>query len=97
METTALVVTAFIIGLSVYDLVVVVRTGVGISVSRFMQRTALKSPLVTFGVAFICGHLFGYMAPECPPCQDKIEHVESQSKDSEIIQWIKNLLEQKKE
>lgn len=97
METTALVVTAFIIGLSVYDLVVVVRTGVGISVSRFMQRTAFKSPLVTFGVAFVCGHMFGYMQPECPPCQDKIEIVQPQSKDNEIVQWIKNLLEQKKE
>lgn len=68
MTTTGLVVTIFIIALAIYDLVVVLYTGVGTSVSRFLQRSALKSPLVCFGIAFICGHLFGYMAPECPPC-----------------------------
>lgn len=70
MTTTGLVVTILIITLAVYDLVVVLCTGVGTSVSRFLQRSALKSPLVCFGIAFICGHLFGYMAPECPPCDD---------------------------
>ena len=68
MTTTGLVVTIFIISLAIYDLVVVLYTGVGTSVSRFLQRSALKSPWVCFGIAFICGHLFGYMAPECPPC-----------------------------
>ena len=70
METTALVVTAGIIALGIYDLVVVVRGGVGTSVSRFLQRTALKSPLIAFTFGYVCGHLWGYMAPECPPCKE---------------------------
>jgi len=71
MEITALVVTAALIGLGLYDLVVVARTGVGTSVSRFLQRTAFKSPLVAFTFGFVGFHLFGYMKPECPPCDDK--------------------------
>lgn len=67
METTALVVTIGIIGLGIYDLVVVVLSkGVGTSVSRFLQRTAFKSPVVAFTFGFVCGHIFGYLAPECP-------------------------------
>ena len=98
METTALVVTAMLITLGCYDLIMVVRTGVGTSVSRFLQRTAFKSPLVAFTFGFVGFHLFGYMKPECPPCDDKVA-VEEYHKDNKgpVQKWIENLLKQKTE
>ncbi len=65
MTTTGILVTAFFIILGIYDMIVVMRSGVACSVSRFLQRSALKSPIVAFSFGFIGGHLFGYMAPEC--------------------------------
>lgn len=96
METTALVVTAGIIILGCYDLIVVVRTGTGTSVSRFLQRTAFKSPLIAFTFGFVGFHLFGYMKPECPPCDDKAA-VEEYHKDNKgpVQKWLENLLEGK--
>lgn len=76
MTTTALVVTIGIITLGVYDLIVVVRSGVGSSVSRFLQRSALRSPLIAFTFGFVAGHVWGYMAPECEPCENKDKQVE---------------------
>lgn len=67
MSVTAQIITAVVIGLGIYDLVVVLRTGVNTSISRVMQRAGLKSPLVAFVVGFICGHCFGYMQPESEP------------------------------
>ena len=64
MTLTAIVVTGLIITLAIYDLVIVSLGGVHSSVSRFMQRSALKSPVIAFAVGFVCGHIFGYMAPE---------------------------------
>jgi hypothetical protein len=65
MSLTALIVTGAIIFLGIYDLVVVTfNLGIGSSISRFMQRTALRHPAVSFSVGFVCGHIFGYMAPE---------------------------------
>jgi len=75
MSTTGIIVTGCFIFLGIYDLIVVMRSGVSCSVSRFLQRSALKSPLVTFAFGFVAGHLFGYMAPECEPCKIKIESI----------------------
>jgi len=66
MKLTAVVVTGLIIFLGVYDLVVVTADlGIENSVSRFMQDSALEHPMVCFAVAFVCGHIFGYMKPRC--------------------------------
>jgi hypothetical protein len=81
MSLTALVVTGCLIALALYDLVVVSVNGVGTSISRFMQRSALKSPLVAFAVGFVCGHIFGYMAPE--PLQPTPEPTPIVEKESE--------------
>ena len=96
METTALVVTGFILALGIYDLIVVARGGVGTSVSRFLQRSAFKSPLVAFTFGFTCGHLFGYLKPECPPCDDKAA-VEEYHRDNKgpAQKWLEQLLEGK--
>mgnify|MGYP003554396937 CR=1 FL=1 len=98
METTALVVTGLILALGIYDLIVVARGGVGTSVSRFLQRSAFKSPLVAFTFGFVGFHLFGYMKPECPPCDDKVA-LEEYHKDGKgpVQKWIENLLKQKTE
>lgn len=97
MDKTALVVTAGIIILGCYDLVVVVRTGVGTSVSRFLQRTAFKSPLIAFTFGFVGFHLFGYMKPECPPCDDKAA-VEAYQKDNKgpVPKWIESIIKRNK-
>lgn len=67
MTKTAMVVTAGVITLGIYDLVVVASGGVESSVSRFMQEVGFQAPAVVFAVGFICGHIFGYM----PPKKDK--------------------------
>lgn len=97
METTALVVTMGILFLGIYDFIVVVfKGGVGTSVSRFLQRTALKSPLVAFTFGFCSGHLFGYLKPECPPCDDKAA-IQEYHKDNKgpAQKWLEQLLEGK--
>lgn len=63
MKLTSLVVTILIITLGIYDLVMVVFGGVDSSVSRFLNTTAFKHPVITFTFGFVCGHLFGYMQP----------------------------------
>lgn len=67
MSLTAMLVTAGLIAYGLYDLLVVAKTGVGTSISRFLQRAALRSPVVAFTFGFVCGHIFGYMAPEPEP------------------------------
>ena len=64
MTRTALVTTIAIITVAIYDLIVVVLTGTGASVSRFLIDAGFESPLFVFGSGFICGHLFGYMKPK---------------------------------
>lgn len=64
MTTTGILVIACFIVLGIYDAVVVMRNGVGCSISRFLQRTALRSPVFTFCIGALAGHIFGYMAPE---------------------------------
>lgn len=64
MTTTALIITSVVITLGIYDLWAVTYGGVNASISRFVQRSAFKSPVFTFTAGFICGHLFGYMEPE---------------------------------
>lgn len=64
MSTTGLVVTIAIIALGIYDLVVVLFTGTGSSISDFMIRSGFKAPMIVFTVGFVCGHLFGYMKLE---------------------------------
>lgn len=78
MTITAQIITAVVIGLGIYDSVVVLRTGVGTSISRVMQRAGFRSPLVVFVVGFICGHIFGYMQPEPP--QQNTNEVATESK-----------------
>lgn len=89
METTALVVTIGIISLGIYDLCVVLYSGVGTSVSRFLQRTALKSPVIAFTFGFVCGHLFGYLAPECPNDIKKVEESRIENNPSAQTQELK--------
>lgn len=64
MTTTGILMVATFITLAIYDAIVVMRQGVGCSISRFLQRTALRAPVFTFSVGFVAGHIFGYMAPE---------------------------------
>lgn len=65
MSMTALVTTAVIIILGIYDLVCVVR-GLDSSVSAFLVNVGFKSPMVVFAFGFVAGHLFGYLRPiEC--------------------------------
>jgi hypothetical protein len=79
-------------------LCMVVFTGVGTSVSRFLSRTAFKSPLVAFTFGFIGFHLFGYMQPECPKCED-VAAVEAHNNQTEgpIYIWLKSLFQQETE
>ena len=73
MTLTAMVVTGSFIFLGIFDLIMVARKGVGSSVSRFLQRSALKSPVIAVALGFVLGHLLGYMAPECPePPPEKV-------------------------
>ncbi len=64
MSLTALVITTVVITLGIYDLWAVTYKGVQWSISRFVQRVSFKSPVFTFMVGFVSGHLFSYMAPE---------------------------------
>lgn len=64
MNTTGILIVTVFIVLGIYDAIVVIRKGVGCSISRFLQRTALRSPVFTFCIGAVVGHIFGYMAPE---------------------------------
>lgn len=76
MSLTAQIITAVVISLGVYDLFVVLRTGVSTSISSVMQRAGFRSPLVAFVVGFICGHIFAYMQPEPLPEKSEQNQVE---------------------
>jgi len=64
MSLTAKIVTFSIIALGMYDLLAVSIGGVPLSISRFMQESALEAPFIAFSVGFTCGHIFGYMPPK---------------------------------
>ena len=64
MSLTAKIVTFSIIALGMYDLLAVSIGGVPLSISRFMQGSALEAPFIAFAVGFTCGHIFGYMPPK---------------------------------
>lgn len=64
MPTAGLVTTILIIVLGIYDLICVLISGTGSSVSNFLIQAGFKAPVVVFAVGFVCGHLFGYMKLE---------------------------------
>ena len=64
MKTTGIFITALFIIVGLYDLVVVVRHGVGCSVSQFIQESCFVSPLFNGCIFFLLGHWLGYMPPK---------------------------------
>lgn len=64
MHPAALAVTIAVIGLGIYDLIMVAFFGAGSSVSDFLINAGFKDPVIVFAFGFIAGHLFGYMRPE---------------------------------
>tara|TARA_R100001163_G_C4936028_1_gene109862 strand:- start:312 stop:515 length:204 start_codon:yes stop_codon:yes gene_type:complete len=64
MSLTAKIVTFSVIALGMYDLLAVTVGGIPLSISRFMQDSALEAPFIAFSVGFTCGHIFGYMPPK---------------------------------
>jgi hypothetical protein len=71
MTKTAMIVTASVILLAIYDLYAVVTGGTNSSISRFMQDAGFDAPAIVFTCGFIAGHIFGYMPPQCKvPDQD---------------------------
>jgi hypothetical protein len=67
MEPTAIIITGLFITVALYDLVLVVKNGVGCSVSRFMQRAGFKSPIFSVVLGMLLGHFWMYMPPESEP------------------------------
>ncbi len=63
MSTTRVVLTACLLTIVLWDLITVLRNGVGCSVSRCLQRGWYGSPIVQFGCGAIFGHLFLYLDP----------------------------------
>lgn len=64
MSRTGLVITIAVIALGTYDLVVVLFTGTGSSISDWLIKAGFKAPVIVFAFGFVCGHLFGYMKLE---------------------------------
>jgi len=64
MPIAGLVTTIVVIVLGIADLVLIVTTGAGGSVSNFMVQAGFKAPMMVFAFGFVCGHLFGYMKLE---------------------------------
>lgn len=64
MTRTAMVTTGLIIILGIYDLIAINHGGLPLSVSKFLQNSALEAPFVSFAIGFVCGHIFGYMKPD---------------------------------
>ena len=64
MSLTAKLVTGSVIFLGIYDLLAVTVGGMPLTISRFMQDSALEAPFIAFSVGFTCGHIFGYMPPK---------------------------------
>lgn len=68
MTNTAIVVLAACIIVGLWDAVVVARTGIGTSVSRFLQKLGFKSPVFVLMIGIVLGHVFFEMEPEAPDC-----------------------------
>lgn len=64
MSRAGLVTTILVIALGVYDLIEVLVSGTGSSVSNFLIQAGFRAPLLVFAIGFVCGHLFGYMKME---------------------------------
>lgn len=64
MTRTAMITTGLIITIGIYDLIAINHGGLPLSVSKFLQNSALDAPFVSFTVGFVCGHIFGYMKPD---------------------------------
>lgn len=69
MTLTAKIVTTCVIALGIYDLYAVSTGGVDSTISRYLQNAAFDAPLIPFVFGFICGHVFGYLTPECKVCR----------------------------
>ena len=66
MGWTPFFITVLVIGLTLYDLVMVVKYGTQRSISRFIRVAWMRAPVVCFGCGFLCGHFCGPMLPETP-------------------------------
>lgn len=97
MSATGIVVTALIIFLGCWDLIMVLRKGVSSSVSRFLQNAGFRSPVIIFAFAYIVFHLFGQMEPVPQPCIEGPVVVKSDpTLGGEIDLWVKSLLKSTK-
>lgn len=72
MSWTPFLITVLVIGLTIYDLIMVVFFGTKRSISRFVNVTFFKAPVVAFGCGFLCGHFCGYMEP---PTEEEMEMI----------------------
>lgn len=98
MSFTGIVVTSMIIALAIWDLVAVLRGGVGTSVSRFLQNAGFKSPTIIFAFAYLVFHLFGQMEPIPQPCVDGPVVIKSEpTLGGEIDTWVKSVLKPNRE
>ena len=97
MQKTGIFCTAIMIIVGVYDAIVVMRHGVGCSVSQWVQEIGFSSPLFSMMIGALLGHFFMYMPPRWYK-QDKlidklskrlVELGEIEIKDKKVI-WIKN-------
>lgn len=64
MKTTAILVTAAMIILGIYDACAVSFGTVDSSISRYLQFVIFKSPIFTFGLGAIFGHVALYLKPK---------------------------------
>jgi len=64
MSTAGLLTTIGVIVLGIVDLVFVLRTGTGSSVSNFLINAGLAAPMVVGAFFFVLGHLWGGMRPK---------------------------------
>ncbi len=63
MKTTAILLTVTMITLGIYDAYVVTFSGVDASISRYLQQTMFSSPIFSFGLGAIFGHVALYFKP----------------------------------
>lgn len=73
MSYAGLVCTITMIVLGITDAILVNRFGVEGSLSRWLQSTAFSSPVFTFMMGFLAGHLFGPLYPRPVAKQDMDE------------------------
>jgi len=63
MSTTGLIITISVIVIGIYDLVVVLSSGTGSSISQVLVNAGFSAPVMVFSFGFVMGHLFGNMRP----------------------------------